>query len=77
MLAIPMIKTLYTCMWQAHVKNELSYLTTISNCNSAVESPRSSNLHVGFSNLNLSARGEPTSGFNCESLILGELIELS
>ena len=38
--------------------------------------PESSNL--GFSNFNLvSAEGEPTYGFNCQSIVLGELIELS
>ena len=37
--------------------------------------PESSNL--GFSNFNIPARGEPTSGFNCQSIVLGELIELS
>ena len=51
----------------------LSHLTTISTL--LWNLPESSNL--GFSNFNLSASGEPTSGFNCQSIILGELIELS
>ena len=29
--------------------------------------------NLGFSNCHLSARGEPTSGFNCQSILLGEL----
>ena len=52
--------------------HSLTTISTLHDCNSAVEPPRSSNL--GFSNFNLSARGEPT---NCESILSGELIELS
>ena len=71
-------------MWQSHnnyVEHEhYSYhiltptISTLHGCNSAVESPRKLKF-IGFSNFNLSARGEPTSGFHCQSIVLGELIE--
>ena len=70
MLTIPMIKTLH--MWQSHVENEhyfyhiLTTISTLHDCNSAVGNlSESSNL--GFSNFNLSARGDSTSGLNCMS----------
>ena len=72
----------HSYMWQSHVENEhYSYhiLTIIFLLYMIVTPlwnvPESSNL--AFSNLNLSARGEPNSGFNCQSIVLGELIELS
>ena len=68
-------------MWQSHVENEhyshhiLTNISTLHDCNSAVEPLRK--LNLGFSNFNLSDRGEPTPGFNCQSIIIGELLELS
>ena len=65
-----------TYMWQSHVENEhYSYHILTMIVTLLWNLPESSNL--SFSNFNLSARSEPTSGFNCQSIILGELIELS